>query len=412
MRGLVSWPRRAAWATMLAALAICAVGASAAGAATIGPSGMAFYTPPSPLPTGAHGTLIWYRRAALKLLSGVSVNAWTVMYLSQSLAGKPDAVTGTVIVPAAAWTGAGPRPVVDYAVGTQGLNQSAAPSLQLVAGTEYEELGIDQALARGWAVEVTDDAGYTTGAVPDYIVGQSEGHAILDIDTAALQIPGTGIGPSAPTVIWGYSQGGQSSAWAAQLWPSYDPSMYLIGDASGGVPSDLMATAEQLNGHLGAAFLMYAAIGLNVDYPQIELDSYLNAAGIRAVHDADTEGLGINGVRFAFKNIDDYTVGGETLDQLLAVPAIASAMQAQTLGTVPVDVPMFHYQARSDEIIPFAQDQTLNDTYCSLGDIVDWQTYPGGHLAAYLEGMPDALSWIASRFAGAPAPNNCASSSS
>ena len=37
--------------------------ASGAGAATIGPAGMAFYTPPSPLPSGPHGTLIWYRPA-------------------------------------------------------------------------------------------------------------------------------------------------------------------------------------------------------------------------------------------------------------------------------------------------------------------------------------------------------------
>jgi hypothetical protein len=385
---------------------------SGAAAATIGPSGMAFYSPPSPLPDAPHGTLIWYRPARVRLDGGPAASAWTVLYLSQSLAGEPDAVTGTVLVPTAAWSGSGPRPVLDYAVGTQGLDQASAPSLQLLAGSEYEEIGIDQALARGWAVEVTDYAGYTNGATPDYIVGQSEGHAILDIDTAALQIPGTGISPSAPHVIWGYSQGGQASAWAAQLWPSYDPAMYLIGDASGGVPSNLDTTAELLNGHIGAPFLLFAAIGLNTDYPSlVDLDSYLNPAGLAAVDDAETDGL-LGDVRFIYKNIDAYTNGGETLEQLLAVPSIQEAIQAQTLGTVPIRVPMFHYHARSDEIIPFAQDQSLNDTYCSLGDIVDWQTYPGGHLLGYLEGMPDALNWIASRFAGDLAPNNCASGSS
>jgi hypothetical protein len=387
-----------------------AVTTATAGAATIGPPGNAFYTPPAPLPDAPHGTLIWYRPATLRLLGAPPVTAWTVLYLSQRLAGEPDAVTGTVIAPSAPWTGPGPRPVVDYAVGTQGLDHTSAPSLQLVRGTEYEELGIDAALSRGWAVEVTDYAGYTNGAIPDYIVGQSEGHAVLDIDTAARQIPGSGIDPHAPRIIWGYSQGGGASAWAAQLWPGYDRSMDLIGDAAGGVPSNLDATAEQLNGHIGAPFLLFAAIGLNTDYPaQIRLDSYLNPAGIAAVHTAETEGL-LGDTQFVYKNIDQYTKDGETLDQLLAVPSIQAAIVAQLLGAAPIKVPMFHYHARSDEIVPFAQDEQLNGIYCGLGDTVDWQTYPGGHLLAYIEGMPDALAWIAGRFAGEVAPDNCSPS--
>ncbi len=366
---------------------------------------------PLPLPAAPHGMLIWYRPASLRLGPGApGVQAWTVLYTSRSVAGQPDAVTGTVIVPTAPWTGSGPRPVVDYAVGTQGLDQASAPSLQLAAGTEYEEIGIDAALRHGWAVEATDYAGYTNGATPDYAVGPSEGHAVLDIAAAALQIPGSGVSARAPVVIWGYSQGGGASAWAAQLEPSYEGWMRLIGDAAGGVPSNLAETAEGLNGGLAAAFLLYAAIGLNTDYPsQIALASHLNAAGLVAVADAEHEGLAGALAEFAGRNVDPYLSGGLTLEQLLAIPQVADVIEAQLLGQQPITVPMFHYHGTNDEIVPFDQDAELNAAYCAFGDTVDWQTYPGGHVTTYVQGMTPAVAWIAGRFAGEPAPDNCTS---
>ncbi|MGA2009871.1 MAG: lipase family protein, partial [Solirubrobacteraceae bacterium] len=398
----------------IAALVAAGLLASSAAAATVGPAGLAFYTPPSPLPNDPHGTLIWYRPTSVKLGLGVqSVSAWTVLYLSQSINGQADPVTGTVIVPTKAWTGSGPRPVVDYAVGTQGLAEAAAPSMQLVNGGEYENSDIVKALNQNWAVEITDYAGYTTGGVPDYIVGASEGHAVLDIALAATQIPNDGISPGAPLAIWGYSQGGQASAWASQLWPSYAKSIDLVGDASGGVPSNLNDVANQLNGHLGAAFLLYSVIGLNEDYPaEINLDSYVTPAGLAAIKQAEGQKVEASLFTFAFHNIDQYTLNGETLAQLLAVPSIESAIDAQALGTTPITVPMFHYHARSDEIVPLAQDEALNAAYCKLGDTVEFKLYAFGHIAGDFEGAPDSISWIAARFAGTPAPDNCSTSPS
>ena len=412
IRGLTRTFARALRAS-IAVLAIAGAVCTTASAATVGPFGMAFYRAPSPLPSGPHGTLIWYRPAHVRLGFGApSVEAWTVLYLSQSLSGIPDAVTGTVIVPTAPWNGTDPRPIVDYAVGTQGLQQSEAPSLQFVSGREYEIEAVDRLLAQGWAVEVTDYAGYTTGATPDYSVGQSEGHAVLDISTAALQIPDTGLSANADTVIWGYSQGGQASAWAAELWPSYDPAMDLVGDAAGGVPANLEATAELLNGGPGAAFMFYGIVGLDVDYPaQIDLAFYANAAGLEAIGDVLTESSSAAVKQFAGQNIDAYTNGGLTLNQLLVVPEIQGVLSAQQLGLAPIDVPMFHYHAMADDVVPLAQDTALNAAYCAMGDPVELALYPGGHIAGWAQGIPAAVSWIAARFVGETPPNNCAGSS-
>ena len=47
----------------------------------------------------------------------------------------------------------------------------------------------------------------------------------------------------------------------------------------GGVPGDLAATAEFLDGSLAVAFALMAAIGLDAAYPELNLENYLNPRG-------------------------------------------------------------------------------------------------------------------------------------
>ena len=232
--------RRTALAQAVLALVclVLLVMASAASATPVeGPSGSAFYTPPSPTPTGSVGELVWYRPATVNLNVTLPSNkAWTVLYQSTDQHGQPDWVTGTVIVPTAAWKGSGPRPVVTYAAGTQGLGHSCAPSLQMAAGTEYDGGAAIESLKKGYAVTITDYQGYTNGAVPTYSAGKAEGQAVLDAVRAGRQVPGSGISASAPTIVWGYSQGGQAASWAGELQSSYAPDVKMVGLAAGGTP--------------------------------------------------------------------------------------------------------------------------------------------------------------------------------
>ena len=133
--------------------------------------------------------------------------------------GEPNPVTGTVIVPTAAWKAPVRRPVVTISPrARRGSAISARHRLQIANGTEYDGGAIDRRRCKkGYAVAMTDYPGYTNGALPAYMAGMAEGHAVLDTVNAAQQIPGSGISSSAPVVIWGYSQGGQAAGWAAQL---------------------------------------------------------------------------------------------------------------------------------------------------------------------------------------------------
>lgn len=83
-------------------LMFLAVPSGASATPVEGPSGSAFYTPPSPNPTGSAGQLVWYRPATINLnVTLPAIKAWTVLYQSTDQHGQPDWVTGTVIAPTA-----------------------------------------------------------------------------------------------------------------------------------------------------------------------------------------------------------------------------------------------------------------------------------------------------------------------
>jgi len=370
-----------------------------------------FFQAPSPLTSGKPGQLIRYQSTTVNLGAGApAATATTVMYHSRTSTGADDAVTGTVLQPQAVWAGPGPRPVVSFAVGTQGLAQSCAPSKQMTAGTEYEASNISQALQQGWDVEVTDYEGYTTGSTPTYVAGLSEGHAVLDIVRAAAQVPGSDVTATSPLTIWGYSQGGGASAWATVLQPTYAGGLHLLGDASGGVPADSRAVNDSLNGNVGAGFLIYGMIGFAQAFPdQVPLYSHANTAGLNAFALAKTQCTTQSLSTFAGANFSNYLKPGETLSSFQALPGVASVLadNSITFNSALPGVPVLQYHGTADEIVPLAQAQTLHSTWCAKGVQTQLNLFASDHLTTNTEAAPIAVSFLADRFAGRPYTANC-----
>jgi len=390
------------------------VGPSVASATPVeGPAGAEFYTPPEVVegegPAGKAGELIWYRPATVNLnVTLPSVNAWSVLYQSSNQHGAPDFVTGTVIVPTATWKGSGPRPVVTVGIGTQGLAHECAPSLQMAAGTEYDGGEIAAAVKQGYAVAVTDYQGYTNDAIPTYIAGKAEGQAVLDIVRAAREVPGAGISSSAPTIAWGYSQGGQAVSWAGELQPSYAPDVNLVGVAAGGVPGNLQEVAAFDNGSVGAAFALESVIGLNHADPEFGLFSFTNSEGVKAQAKLLGECAIKSIAEFRDDNLSQFTSGGKTFEQVEAeFPNVKKVVEEQTLGTKPIPVPVYHYHGLEDEFVPVSQDVALHQAWCSLGVTDDFKLYPGDHLLTDPTAVPTVMKWIEERFAGKKAPSTC-----
>jgi hypothetical protein len=399
--------RRASVLTALLASLATAIPAAHAAAPALSVVDLSFYT--APAASGAKGDLLRYRPATVNLGAGVpAVSAWNVLYRSTDAQGLPNVVSGTVIVPSAAWTGTGLRPVVGYAVGTHGLAQGCAPSVQMAQGTDYENANIAAALAKGFAVLVSDYPGYTTGATPTYLAGKAQGQAVLDLFRAATLLPGAGISTSAKTAIWGYSQGGQSAAWAGELKGTYAPGLNLVGIAAGGTPADFIASANYLDDSTGASFLLQGIIGLAAQYPQqIPLATLANATGQAAIAQGKQGCVFDNLFPFMNRAVAEYTVGNKPLSQFLAEPAINQVVTAQNLGNTRIPVPLLQYHGRADEFIPIGQHATLKKKYCSRFGNTTFRVYPSEHIVTQFQAAPDVLAWLGDRFAGKSASSTC-----
>ncbi|TMR24368.1 lipase family protein [Actinomadura geliboluensis] len=372
-----------------------------------------FYTPPAPLPAGAPGDVIRSRPAVFSMdpigrSPYEGVTSWQVLYRSETVQGAPTAVSGMVLVPTKAWTGPGKRPLVSYAVGTRGLGDACAPSYTLTQGMDYEMFFVADALSRGWAVAVTDMEGLGTPGQHTYEVGGSQGKAVLNMARAAQRLPDAGLDGS-PVGLWGYSQGGTSSGWAAQLADSYAPELDIKGAFAGGVPADLLAVAKGLDGSPFVGLMFMAAVGYDTAYPELDLEKYLNDAGRELLKKAESlclvsvDGIGTLAGTL-FKKISDYTTSDP-----LATPEWRQRLDENKLGSAAPSVPVFQTQAVYDEIIPFAQADTLHKAWCAKGANLTWKSYTfAEHATGMLWSEPDAMAFLSDRFAGKPVTGNCA----
>jgi triacylglycerol lipase len=393
-------------------------GRAEAAAVACNASDSAIYTPPASV-SGAPGQLLACEQVTLSQVPGnIPMKAWKVQYVSTDVHGAKIAVSGTVALPTAAWPGPGPRPVIAFNPGTLGLGPQCAFSKQLAGAfqDEYEGSNIAAILKAGWAVAATDGVGYLNGEVHTYVVGKNAGHALLDIVRTAFQVPGGGLSRTAPVGIWGYSEGGQASLWAAQLAASYAPKLKVAGDAAGGVPGDLKVTAAALNGGPFAGFLADAVIGLHSAYPDMPFTALLNSTGQSAI--AQAESLCLTGTiaAFAGAHVENYTTNHLTLDQIYALHGpegtwgkiVDSQKLGVGLGTAyKISFPVFQYRGLAEEVIPTSTEDATRAAYCSAGITTQWTMYPGDHLLTDGEAVSDVVTWFGARFAGTPTTGNC-----
>ena len=209
-----------------------------------------FYDPPSPLPEGRPGDVIRAEPMDAYLVPGLRLRAraWRVLYRSTSATGEPTAVSGTVLIPRGRSRSA--RPLIGYAIGTHGIGDAAAPSRLLSRGLEWEAGLMAMALARGWAVAITDYQGLGTPGDHTYMVGRALGPNVLDSMRAARSLDPEALPGDGPAAIIGYSEGGAAAAWAAQLQPTYAPDVPLAGVVAGAAAANVEVAGPSLDGTL------------------------------------------------------------------------------------------------------------------------------------------------------------------
>ena len=368
--------------------------------ATRNPSVGAFYDPPHDL-DAAPGTILRSEPFADGLPDGST--GWKVLYASTDPSGRPIAVSGLVIAPSD--PPAGPRPVLAWAHGTTGIARPCAPSL-----TDEPLAGIpDMAgpLAAGWVITLTDYPGLGTPGPHPYLVGESEGRAVLDSVRAVHQLQ-TGLDLDDRYAIWGHSQGGHAALFAGQLASSYLPDETLVGVAALSPATELQQNLAAIEGSdVGNVLTIFTVQSWTDVYPDIP-DGTLTTRARRpaeriarsCINQPSRFRLLLNGLTLP----DDIVAIDPTTD-----PIWIGHLDANTPAPTGITAPVFIGQALDDEIVAPAVTQDWTARRCAAGAATTWRTYPGvTHTAVVGPGGADALTWTIARIdQTTPPPNTC-----
>jgi hypothetical protein len=410
---MVTSVRRVAALLVTVLLAVAGTAVAAPGAAApAGAQVVDFYTPPSPLPAGGNGDVIRSER-----ITYANATATRIMYLSRDNADRPMAVTGTVLVPTAPWTGGGQRPIVAYAPFTAGLGDQCAVS-RLVAGglgdfvSGVQTSFINNLLGKGIAVAQTDYQGLGTPGDHTYVVRKPQAHAVLDVVRAAQRLPGTGLPASGPVGIAGYSQGGGAAAAAAELEPTYAPELDLRGVYAGAPVADLGPLATSLDGSFYFAFLGFALIGMDAAYDSVDLNTLANATGRQVIQTAKGQCTFDAVFAHGFRQSSSLTADGRPASAYLAQEPFRSIVAENRVGTLRPTAPVLIEHSSLDDVLPQTQGRSLAQAWCSRGATVQFNDLFTFipifvHLLQATTSATNAANWLAGRFAGTPATSNC-----
>ncbi|HET9094541.1 MAG TPA: lipase family protein [Solirubrobacteraceae bacterium] len=354
-----------------------------------------FYDAPANLAALAPGELIRAEPMDAYLVPGVRLraHAWRLLHRSTGAVGEPTAVSGTLLLPAAAR--AGSLPLIAYAAGTHGIGDAAAPSRLLATGRDWEAGLMALALGRGCAVVISDYQGLGTAGDHVYMVGRALGANVLDAIRASRQVARAALPADAPVGVMGYSEGGTAAAWAAQLQPMYAPELELAGVAAGAAAADVELAGPTLEGSFFSFFLAYGAIGYAAAYPELELEPYLVGDGARAIDALRLTNIlqaAVRGPRFA-------RVNELTSPNVLELPSWRRRLRENRLGTLAPAAPVLLHHARHDQIVAFEHSEQLLDDWQALGVEVTLRVTRGGfdHLSGAVAGVPVALDWLQRR---------------
>lgn len=330
-------------------------------------------------------------------------DAYQVIYRSTNEWGSPIVVSGTVIVPPN-----GNKNIISLASGTIGMRDktdtgdSCAPSVGLPTGDAFVSNVTAAYVNQGFTVAVTDYEGLRTPAPHPYLIGRSEGQAQLDMARAVKKIPALSAShASSKVLLTGYSQGGHSTLWAAQLKAAYAPELNVVGAVAGSSPVDLVSTINLNDGGLGSSLMVYVISSYDTSYPELGLHSRLSSTGVSFVDNHVGECSSANAVNLSLM----YRSWGnlwKTGQNPLNDPAFLARAARNSPPAVKPTMPLYMFHGDADDIVPHDVDKAYADQLRSLGGKVTWDTVPGGWHLAFTNDPNRSMQWIKDRFAGVP----------
>jgi hypothetical protein len=202
--------------------------------------------------------------------------------------------------------------------------------------------------------------------------------------------------------MWGYSGGGQATAWAAELAPSYAPDLPIVGAAEGGVPAELTSVIEKVDGTVFSGVVFAAVFATAREYPA--LLTLLNDKGKATVERIADMCQAEVAVALAGQRLNSFTTSSAPLSEPVAQAVLAD----NALGGRVPSAPVFLFHAYFDQLIPVSVGRSLMADYCAGGAKVQYyEDYVTEHIGLDVAAAPLAVSYLADRFAGRPVPSSC-----
>ena len=340
----------------------------------------------------------------LPTLDGQSA-AYRIAYRSTGQLGGPVMVSGMVFVP----KGKSPRggwPVVAWNHGTSGVGDQCNPSRwpDMYDGGQWDLYAdqIDELLKRGYVVTATDYEGLGTTGLHTYLQTDGLGRAVIDgVKAARSLVPGT----SSKWAAIGHSEGGQASLGAGELSATYGKGLTYVG-AVGYAPSQHLeeAVVPIASDKFAAPYLAYMAVGMRSIDPAFEYANFVGPLYADRMADAEEHCFD---EWFYLDNLGVNPTPSTALDADWASdPTVQRYLEQSVVGQRRAAAPILVLQGTGDGL--YATYDAFLGEICATGSIVHGITYPNiSHDHVLPQGQADALSWLADRFAGRPAPSDC-----
>ncbi len=338
-------------------------------------------------------------------LTGVpfDAKAWRILYVSTGLDGKLEALSGIIIVPPGS-SPTGGRAIVAWGHSTTGVAAKCAPSMN---GQVFATIpGLPQLLAGGYVVVATDYPGLGVDGTPSYLIGISEGRALLDSVRAAGRLLQASAGRR--YVLWGHSQGGHAALFAGQIASNYAPDLQLVGVAAAAPPTNLaLIINDDLGSQAGDIIGAYALWSWSRTYGAslkgIVADQALPAIDLVASDCARTLGEKIL-VSFHAREFDSGALVGDPS----AAEPWRELLSRNSPGQAQIRVPLLITQGDADDIVSPRVTAAFVHALCHRRETVQFMVIAGGgHMAAGTDSAAAVAAWIRDRFQGSPAPNTC-----
>jgi hypothetical protein len=423
--------RRCNWGVGMLALLLVLVWAALAapGArAAIPPEQDPFYKyeGKTPLKHIALGTVLKTRTVSVHIEgTELPITAVQLLYRSTSELRKPTVnVTSVLLPPVKALT----PTVLSYQSFYDSLNTEDDPSYAISGGdptggeiAQVESVVISPALLAGETVVIPD----TEGEEADFSAGPVYGYNTLDSLRAALSSPATGLTGATKIGLAGYSGGAIATEWAAQEAPTYAPTINsdLVGASMGGVLVDPAHNLKYVEGSSSWASIIPMSLdGLSRAF-HLNLKPYLTEYGQELM--AEDQGASITneksvpGLTWAdiakpqYPAPETIPVFVKTANKLIVgregtptVPLmIGQGNGGEELEGTPGDKPGI---GPGDGVMIAGDVRSLAREYCERGVDVQFTEYQHlGHIEGAAPWLTETAAWLAGRFAGLPAPQNC-----